>query len=268
MTGVQTCALPIFTRVNVAHLSLLRGRLSQALSAAKIALREAERHGSLPLIASAAFAYGLALRRVGDASAASISLKRARAIHMELNDARSAAMLEFNLMALETESSSGQLSDDALSALERLEITGDSALIALCTLELALLSNDPAERVRLANRALSRNQTAQTRMLHAIAQLSAASQNAQVNLEPLIDDLTNAWQPQLHETGLAHATLYAAQRGAASQRALESWRNQFELETRGLTEQQRNGRLTYYTRRSSVSSPLLLPRSQPVLTLT
>ncbi len=256
------------TRVNVVHLSLLRGRLSQALSAAEIALREAERHGSLPLIASAGFAYGLALRRVGDAPAASTSLKRARAIHIELNDARSAAVLEFNLMALETESSSGQLGDDALSTLERLEITCDSALIALCTLELALLSNDPTERVRLANRALSRNQTAQTRMLHAIAHLSAAGQNAQVNLEPLIVNLVNALQPQLHETGLAHATLHAALTGNAAVRALESWRDQFELETRGLTEQQRSGRLMYYTRRSAISSHVLLPRSKPTLTLT
>ena len=256
------------TQVNIAHLSLLRGRLSQALSAAEIALREAERHSSLPLIASAGFAYGLALRRVGDAPAASTSLKRARAIHIELNDARSAAVLEFNLMALEIESSSGQLSSDALSALEGLEITGDSALIALCTFELALLSADPAERVMLANRALSRNQTAQTRMIHAIALLSAAFQNAQVNLEPLIDDLTNAWRPQLHETGLAHATLHAALTGSAATRALESWRNQFELETRGLTEQQRNGRLAYYTRRSSLSSHFLLSRSKTALTLT
>ncbi len=258
------------TQVNIAHLSLLRGRLSLALSAAESALREAERHGSLPLVASAAFAHGLALRRIGDAPAASSSLKRARAIHLELNDARSAAVLEFNLMALELETAIGadRLSASLLSALERLEITGDSALIALCTLELALLSDDPAERVRLANRALSRNQTAQTRMLHAIAHLSAGLQNPQGDLEPLIADLCSALQPQLHETGLAHATLHTAQRGKAAQRALESWRDQFELETRGLTEQQRIGRLAYYTRRSAVNSLSMLPRSQPALTLT
>ena len=258
------------TRVNVAHVSLLRGRLSQALSAAEIALREAECQGSLPLIASAAFAHGLTLRRVGDAPAASASLRRARAIHMELNDARSAAVLEFNLIALglETEAGAGQLSSEALSALERLEITSDSALIALCTVELALLSADPAERVTLANRALSRSQTAQMRMLHAIAHLSAGLQDGAGNLEPLIADLMIALQPQLHETGLAHALLHAAQRGVAGQRALESWRNQFELETRGLTEQQRLRRFAYYTRRSSLSSHDLLSRSKTALTLT
>ncbi len=241
-------------RANLAHLNLLRGGLAQALENASRATLEAERSGSLPPMASAAFALGLAQRRVGDSERARASLKRALAIHLELNDPRSAAVLEFNLAALALEqnadSSDAGLFATGLSALERLEITGDAALIAVCNLELALLSADPAQRGWLADRGLERNTTSQTRMLHAVAHLSAASKTT--DLEPLIANLTNSLEPYLHETGLAHAALYSTLSTLEPRRAraaLEGWRTAFELETRGLSEVQRQGRLRYYARR-------------------
>jgi DNA-binding SARP family transcriptional activator len=234
-------------RGNLTHLHLMRARLNDALSSGREALAEAERLGSLPLTASALFALGLALRRVGDPSAAD-AFKRALAIHQELNDAWQSATLEFNLRALTLESDATRI-ETTLSALERLNTTNDAALIGLCTLEVALLCDDPALMLELATRGLKSSQTPQTRLMHAIAHARATGNAAA---------LEGRIEPNLHETGLAHATRHAlllepANTDAANT-ALDAWHAHFELETRGLTPTHREGRWAYYTRRLPASS--------------
>jgi hypothetical protein len=165
-------------------------------------------------------------------------LKHALAIHTELNDPLKRATLEFNLAALKLEADASAL-PLALAALEGLKITKDDALIALCTLEVALLCDHSAQKLELADRALVLSSTPQTRLLQAIVHADANAIEA-------------ALQSNLHETGLAYATLHTLIERTAPPRAnenLELWRAQLLLETTDLTSAHRAGRLRYYARR-------------------
>jgi DNA-binding SARP family transcriptional activator len=224
-------------RANLAQLCLMRGQLSRSLQLSAEACAQAHTLGGLPQTASAELIRGLALWRVGDA-AATTHLKHALAVHMELNDPLKRVTLEFNLatLKLEVDASAFPL---ALAALEGLNITKDDALIALCTLELALLCDDRSQQLELANCALHRNATPQTRLLHAIVHADEGAIEA-------------ALQSNLHETGLAYAALHTLLKRTAPLRAedaLARWRAQFALETGDLTPAHRAGRLRYYARR-------------------
>jgi DNA-binding SARP family transcriptional activator len=158
-------------KANLAQLCLMRGQLSRALQLSAEACSEASASGSLPQLGSAELVRGLALRRVGDA-AASEHLRHALAIHTELNDPLKRAIVEFNLVALSLETDASAL-PLAHAALERLSATKDDALIAVCTLEVALLCADSAQKLELANRALRLSQTPQTRLMHAVVHADA-----------------------------------------------------------------------------------------------
>jgi DNA-binding SARP family transcriptional activator len=213
-------------KANLAQLCLMRGQLSRALQLSAEASSEASASGSLPQLASAELIRGLSLRRVGDAAAAE-HLKHALAIHTELNLAA---------LKLEADASAFPL---ALAALEGLSVTKDDALIAVCTLEVALLCDDRVQKLELADRGLRLSGTPQTRLLHAIVHADANAIEA-------------ALQSNLHETGLAYATLHTLRERTSPARAedaLELGRAQLMLETTDLTPAHRAGRLHYYVRR-------------------